>query len=113
MTEEKLAPKGQTASKRRIIGLVLAVLAIFVAALWLFRQPIAEAIARSVCEGQKLSCQFSITRLDFGGITLTGLDARAPNATSAAVTAKELNVDLAWDNPFSPRASAVAGDDFV
>ncbi len=113
MTEEKLAPNGQTASKRRIIGLVLAVLAIFVAALWLLRQPIAEAIARSVCEGQKLSCQLSITRLDFGGITLTGLDARAPNATNAAVTAKELSVDLAWDNPFSPRPRVVAGDDLI
>lgn len=113
MTEEKLAPNGQTASKRRIIGLVLAVLAIFVAALWLFRQPIAEAIARSVCEGQKLSCQLSITRLDFGGVTLTGLDARAPNAGNAALAARELSVDLAWDNPFSPRARAIAGDDLI
>lgn len=113
MTEEKLAPNGQTASKRRIIGLVLAVLAIFVAALWLLRQPIAEAIARSVCEGQKLSCQLSITRLDFGGVTLTGLDARAPNASNAALAARELSVDLAWDNPFSPRARAIAGDDLI
>ncbi|MFT3724127.1 MAG: YdbH domain-containing protein [Hyphomonadaceae bacterium] len=113
MTEEKLAPKGQTASKRRIIGLVLAVLATFVAALWLFRQPLAEAIARSVCEGQKLSCQLSITQLDFGGVTLTGLEARAPSAKDAAVTAKELSVDLAWDSPFSPRPRVVAGDDLI
>jgi hypothetical protein len=88
-------------------------LATFVAALWLFRQPLAEAIARSVCEGQKLSCRFSITRLDFGGVTLTGLDARAPNAANAALSASELEVGLAWDNPFSPRASSVAGDDLV
>ncbi len=113
MTEEKLAPKGQTASKRRIIGLVLAVLATFVAALWLFRQPIAEAIARSVCEGQRLSCQFSMTRLDVGGVTLTGVDVRAPAADKAALSARELSIDLVWDNPFSPRASAVAGDDLT
>ncbi len=113
MTEEKLAPKGRKASKRRTIGLVLAVLATFVAALWLFRQPIAEAIARSVCVGQKLSCRFSITRLDFGGVTLTGLDARAPDATNAALSARELVIDLAWDNPFAPRAAAIGGDELV
>lgn len=113
MTEEKLAPKGQKASKRRIIGLVLAGLAIFVAALWLLRQPIAEAIARSVCEGQKLSCRLSITRLDFGGVTLTGVDARAPGAVNAAVSAKQLAVDLTWDNLFAPRPAIVSGDDLV
>ena len=48
MTEEKLAPKGLIASKRRIIGLVLALFALFLAALWLLRQPIAEAVARSM-----------------------------------------------------------------
>ena len=80
MTEEKLAPKGLIASKRRIIGLVLALFALFAAALWLLRQPIAEAIARSVCADQGLACKFSITRLDLGGITLTALDARAPDA---------------------------------
>lgn len=113
MTEEKLAPKGSKASKRRTIGLVLAALATFVAALWLFRQPIAEAIARSVCEGQKLSCRFSITRLDFGGVTLTGLDARAPKAANAALSARELAIDFAWDNPFAPRARVVGGDELV
>ena len=113
MTEEKLAPIGQTASKRRIIGLFLAALATFVAALWLFRQPIAEAIARSVCDGQKLFCQLSITRLDFGGVTLASLDARAPGAKQAALSARELQVDLAWDSPFSVRPSAVSGEELV
>jgi translocation and assembly module TamB len=113
MTEEKLAPKGLIASKRRIIGLVLALFAIFVAALWLFRQPIAEAIARSVCSDQKLSCKVSITRLDFGRVTLTGLDARAPEAANAALSARELAIDLAWDSLFSPRPSAVSGDELL
>ena len=113
MTEEKLALKGLIASKRRIIGLVLALFALFAAALWFLRQPIAEAIARSVCAGQNLSCKLSITRLDFGGVTLTGLDARAPDAANAALSARELVIDLAWDNPFSPRPIAVGGDDLV
>ncbi|MDP3494815.1 MAG: hypothetical protein Q8R82_17020, partial [Hyphomonadaceae bacterium] len=101
------------ASKRRIIGLVLALFAIFAAALWLLRQPIAEAVARSVCADQGLSCQLSITRLDFGGVTLTAIDARAPNAPEAAVSARELVIDLNWDGPFSPRPVAVGGDDLV
>nr|MBP9235884.1 hypothetical protein [Hyphomonadaceae bacterium] len=113
MTEEKLAPKGPIASKRRIIGLVLALFALFLAALWLFRQPIAEAIARSVCAGQNLSCKVSITRLDFGGVTLTDLDARTPNAANAALSARELVIDLVCDSPFSPRPAAVEGDDLV
>ncbi len=113
MTEEKLAPKGLIASKRRIMGLVLALFALFLAALWLFRQPIAEAIARSVCAGQNLSCKVSITRLDFGGVTLTDLDARTPNAANAALSARELVIDLVWDSPFSPRPAAVEGDDLV
>jgi len=113
MTEEKLAPKRPIASKRRIIGLVLALFATFVAVLWLFRQPIAEAVARGVCAGQQLSCKVSITRLDFGGVTLTGLDARAPDAPNAALSAREIVIDLAWDNPFSPRPVAVGGDELV
>lgn len=113
MTEEKLAPKGPKASKRRIIGLVLALFALFLAALWLLRQPIAEAVARSICADQGLSCKLSITRLDLGGITLTALDARAPDASEAAVSARELAVDLAWDSPFSPRPRAVGGDDLL
>ncbi len=113
MTEEKLAPKGPKASKRRIIGLVLALLAIFVAGLLLFRQSIAEAIAHGVCAEQKLTCKFSITRLDLGGITLTALDARAPAAPAAAVSAREIIVDLAWENPFAPRPKLVGGDDLV
>lgn len=113
MTEEKLAPKGPIASKRRIIGLVLALIALFVVALWLLRQPIAEAIVRSVCADQKLNCKVSITRLDFGGVTLTGVDARAADAPNAALSARELAVDLVWDNPFSPRPVAVGGDDLV
>ena len=109
MTEEKLAPRVKTASKRRIIGLFLAALGILVAVLWLVRQPIAEAIARGVCNDQTLSCQLSISRLDFGGITLTNVEARGPESQSAAVIAKELVVDLAWDGPFSPRPSLVRG----
>lgn len=60
-----------------------------------------------------LSCKLSITRLDFGGVTLTGLDARAPDATNAALSARELVIDLAWDSPFSPRPIAVGGDDLL
>lgn len=113
MTEEKLAPIGSKASKRRIICLVLASLAILLVGLALFRQPIAEAVARSICAEQKLDCRFSVARLDFGGITLTAVDARAPAATSAAISAREIVIDLAWDNPFAPRPIRVGGDDLV
>ncbi len=113
MTEEKLDPKAQKASIRRILGLVLALLALFVAAIWLFRQPIAEAIARGVCGQQQLVCKLSITRLDFGGLSLTGVDARGPDSREAALTATGLTVDLAWDGPFSPRPVFVRGDEVV
>ncbi len=113
MTEEKLEIPKKSASKRRIAGLFLAALGLFAVVLWLVRQPIAEAIARSVCDGQKLTCQLSVTRLDFGGITLTNVDARAPASESAALAADEVVVDLAWDGPFSPRPSAVSGSGVV
>ncbi|MEZ6030786.1 MAG: YdbH domain-containing protein [Hyphomonadaceae bacterium] len=113
MTEEKLDPRRKTASKGRTIGLVLAVLGIGVVVLWLVRQPIAELIARSVCEGQKLSCQLSISRLDFGGVTLTNLDARAPGSVEAGLSANEVVIDLAWDGLFSPRPSSVSGNGVV
>jgi len=113
MTEEKLSSNAPKASKRRIISLVLALLAIFVVALVLFRQPIAEAVARSVCTEQKLDCRLSITRLDLGGITLTALDVRAPSAPAAAISAREIVIGLAWDNPFAPRPKLVGGDDLV
>lgn len=113
MTEEKLSREQEKAPKGRVYGLFLAAFALSAGGIWLFRQPIAEAIARGVCSEQKLSCNVSITRLDFGGVTLTSLDARAPGSDNAAVTAKELVVDLAWDGPFSPRAASVSGSDLT
>lgn len=113
MTEEKLEVPTKTASKRRIAGLVLAVLGLFAVVLWLVRQPIAEAIARGVCGGQKLTCQLSVTRLDFGGITLTNVDARAPASGAGALVADEVVVDLVWDGLFSPRPVAVSGNGVV
>lgn len=113
MTEEKLSREQGKAPKSRVYGLFLAAFAISAGGIWLFRQPIAEAIARGVCSEQKLSCNLSITRLDFGGVTLTSLDARAPGSNNAAVTAQDLVVDLAWDGLFSPRVTAVRGDALV
>ncbi len=113
MTEEKLDQEKAKASKGRISGLFLASFAILGGGLWLVRQPIAETIARGVCEDQGLTCKLSVTRLDFGGLTLTDVDARAPGAADAAVNARELTIDLSWDGLFSPRASAVSGDNLT
>jgi len=113
MTEEKLDQKRPTAAKRRIIGLFLAALGTLALALWMLRQPIAELIARNVCGAQSLACELSITRLDLGGITLTDIDARAPGASDAAVTAREIVIDFAWTGPFSVRPMAVTGDELV
>jgi len=113
MTEEKLEIPKKSASKRRIAGLFLAALGLSAVALWLIRQPIAEAIARSVCEGQKLTCQLSVTRLDLGGITLTNVDARSPASETAALVASEVVVDLTWDSLFSPRPTSVSGNGVV
>lgn len=113
MTEEKLDQNQVTAAKRRIIGLFLAALGILGLALWLLRQPIAEMVARNVCGGQGLVCALSITRLDLGGITLTDVDARAPDASDAAVTAREIVIDFAWTGPFSLRPTAVSGDELT
>lgn len=113
MTEEKLSREHGKAPKGRVYGLFLAAFALSAGGIWLFRQPIAEAIARGVCNEQKLSCNLSITRLDFGGVTLTSVDARAPGSNNAAVTARELVVDLVWDGLFSPRAKTVSGSDLI
>src|SRR5262245_927565 len=113
MTEEKLAPKRRIGAKGRIIGLFLAALGILLLALWLFRQPIAEIVARNICSGQKLDCKVSITRLDLGGITLTGVDARAPGASAAAISAREIVIDFSWNSLFSVRPVAVSGDELT
>lgn len=110
MTEEKLSQPPQSAAIGRRIGHFLAALGILGLALWLLRQPIAEMIARNVCGGQSLVCELSISRLDLGGVTLTDIDARAPGASDAAVTAREIVIDFAWTGPFSVRPTAVSGD---
>jgi fructose-specific component phosphotransferase system IIB-like protein len=109
MTEEKLASPPRKASKGRIIGLFLALFGILVLALWLSRQPLAEMIAQGVCRDQGLSCKLSVTRLDFGGLTLTSIDARAPGAGQAAASAENIVIDFVWDW-FTPRPVAVTGD---
>jgi translocation and assembly module TamB len=113
MTEEKLDQRSGIAAKGRIIGLFLAALGILVLALWLLRQPIAEMVARNVCSAQKLDCKVSITRLDLGGITLTGVDARAPGASAAAISAREIVIDFTWTSLFSVRPVAVTGDELT
>jgi len=110
MTEEKLSQPRQSAAIRRRIGLFLAALGILGLALWLLRLPIAEMIARSVCGSQSLVCKLSITRLDLGGITLTDIEARAPGASEAAMTAREIVIAFAWVGPFSVRPTAFSGD---
>lgn len=113
MTEEKLDQKRPKASKGRIAGLFLALFGILVLALWLLRQPIAEMVARNVCEGEGLSCRLSVTRLDLGGVSLTNVDARAPGSMEPAVAAREIVIDLTWDGLFSPRPVSVSGDEIA
>ncbi len=110
MTEEKLDRVSVKTPIGRIFGLFLAAFAILILGIWFLRQTIAEAMAHGVCAEQELSCKFAISKLDFGGITLTTVDARAPGSNNAAVTAHEIDVGLVWDTPFSPRASSVTGD---
>lgn len=110
MTEEKLDRSAVKTPIGRIIGLFLAVFAILVLGIWFFRQAIAEAIAHGVCAEQELSCKFTISKLDFGGVTLTSVDARAAGSNNAAVTAQQVDIGLAWDGPFSPRAASIMGD---
>lgn len=113
MTEEKLDQARQSAAIGRVLGLFLAALGILALALWLLRQPIAEFVARSICNDQGLVCQGSVSRFDLAGVTLTGVDARAPNAAEAALAAREIVIDLFWANPFSVRPVAVSGDDLM
>lgn len=113
MTEETFDQPRRKSAKGRIVGLFLAVFAILVLILWLVRQPIAEAVARGVCSEQGLVCNLSVTRLDLGGVTLTSVDARAAGAPDAAVTARELAINFAWDGPFSPRAADVSGEELT
>lgn len=110
MTEEKLDRASVKTPIGRIIGLFLAAFAVVALGIWFLRQTVAEAIAHGVCAEQELSCKFTIARLDFGGVTLTSVEARAPGSNNAAVTAREIDIGLAWDGPFSPRAASVAGD---
>ena len=110
MTEEKLDRVSVKTPKGRIFGLVLAAFAILALGIWFLRQTIAEVIAHGVCAQQELSCKFAISKLDFGGLTLTSVDVRAPSSNNAAVTAHDIDIGLAWDTPFSPRAASVSGN---
>ncbi|HEY7797447.1 MAG TPA: YdbH domain-containing protein [Hyphomonadaceae bacterium] len=113
MTEEKLEPRAPKPSKTRLIGLVLAALFLVVAVIWLFRQPIAGGIAQAICSSQKLDCRLRVSRVDFGGITFSDVDIRAPKAADAALTASRVAIDLNWANLFSPRATFVGGDEVM
>lgn len=113
MTEEKLSQSTEKPANRRWIRLIGAALFLFVALLALFRQPIAEAIAGSICGQQSLTCKLKITRLDFGGVTVRGIDVRGPESRNAALSASTLVVDFNWTSPFSFTAKSVAGDDIV
>src|SRR5262245_8114142 len=113
MTEEKLDTRLQKRPKRRVIGLVLAALALLVAVIWLARQPIAEGIAGSICAQQNLKCKLKVSRLDCGGLTFSDLEVKNPKAPNPALTATRLAIDLNWASLFSPRATSVAGDDLV
>ncbi|MDP3738759.1 MAG: YdbH domain-containing protein [Hyphomonadaceae bacterium] len=66
-----------------------------------------------MCAQQSLKCKLKISRLDFGGLTFSGLEIRNPSAPNPALTATRLAIDLNWASLFSPRATSVAGDDLV
>lgn len=113
MTEEKLETGLQKPSKRRRFRLFGAALLLFVALLVLFRQPIAGGIGQAVCAQQKLICKLKITRVDFGGVTLTGIDVRDSASPNPALSADRLAIDLDWSSLFSPRAGWIGGDEVV
>jgi hypothetical protein len=113
MTEEKLEAAPQKPSKRGWFRLFSAALLLIVALLVLFRQPIAGWVGQAVCAQQKLTCRLKITRADFGGVTLTGIDVRDRASPNAALSADRLAVDFDWSSLFSPRARSVGGDQVV
>lgn len=113
MTEKMLSPKAVITGKRPWLRLTGAIILGVAAALWLFRQPIAGLLAQSICSQQKLSCSLKISRLDFGGVTLSGLQVRNPKAPAAVLTAERLAVDLSWGSLLSPGASWIGGQDIV
>ncbi len=113
MTEKKLSEQGKSAARLHWGWLAGGGVFAVVAGLVLFRQPIAESLGQQFCEQQKLSCDLNITRLDFGGVTLSGFDVRKPDARNAALSAGKLAVNFTWSGPFNVRPAAIEGDGLV
>ncbi|MEZ5936933.1 MAG: YdbH domain-containing protein [Hyphomonadaceae bacterium] len=68
-------------------------------------------MVRSFCADQGLDCQVTISRLDFGGVTLTDFAIADAGTDVRIARAARLAVDLAWSAPWSVRPDWVGGDD--
>lgn len=110
MTERLLDPAGKIPRKWPLWRTVAAIGLAAALALFLARLAIGEAVGRALCAQQGLSCTLRISRLGLGGLTLKQVSVKGPSANTPPLTVDELAVDLDWANPFSPRATAVAGE---
>jgi translocation and assembly module TamB len=111
MAEQSLETRTANRVRWRRAALMAGGAAILaVGGLWLARKPIAAGLIEDTCKKQGLACDFTLSRLNFGGVTLRDLALRATDSEEAMVKARSLAVDLSWTSPFSARAGWVGGD---
>lgn len=113
MTEETLSPDRPVTKPRAklprwaiIVGVSLATLLL----VWLLRTMIAGAWLQLTCGAQKLKCEFDISRLDAGGLTIRNLKIVGADPSQPPLSAGKIAVDLAWRAPWDVRAKAVASE---
>ena len=111
MTEEKLDGPAVVTKQRAKLPRWAVIIVITLATLllvWLLRTLIAGAWLSMTCGAQKLKCQFDISRLDTGGLTIRNMTIIGADPETPPLKVGKVAVDLSWTSPWSVRAKAVA-----
>jgi len=99
----------RTSGKRRwrtVISVFFLLLLVGAVSAWLARKPIVQYLATSWCADRDATCSFQIDTLDLNQMTVSDL-AIAGRTQADILTAKTIEIDIDWTNPFSPSARAI------
>jgi hypothetical protein len=110
MTEQNLSPTDPITKHRAQLprwAILIAVILATLVLVWLLRTVFAGAWLNMTCGAQKLKCQFDISRLDTGGLTIRNMSITGADPATPPLKAGKVAVDLVWESPWSVRAKAV------
>ncbi|MCI4646157.1 MAG: hypothetical protein MRY64_15350, partial [Hyphomonadaceae bacterium] len=103
--------QAKTGSARRLWAwafcALLLVLALGIAAAWIWRKPLVSWAAETSCAQHGLICRFELKQVSLDRITADGVSVSARNGETP-LAAERLSLDLVWDSPISPRLTALS-----